>query len=75
MNVASILASLIAAVVVLLAGMAALIKSMLLSRLDEIQKTVSGLSQDMHRLDVRITRLEAEHRINCCSKTQPMEVK
>lgn len=46
--------------------MAALIKTMLLKKLDEIAATVNGLSHDMHRMDIRLTRLEAEHKMRCC---------
>lgn len=46
-----------------MAGMAGLIKAMVLGRLDQIQKDLSGLSRDMHRLDIRVTKLEAEHQI------------
>lgn len=48
----------------LLLGMAALIKTMVLGKLADIQNMVSGLSKDMHRMDIRLTTLEAEHRVS-----------
>lgn len=49
-------------------GMAALIKTMVLGRLDQIQRDLTGLSKDLHRLDVRVTALEAEHRMRTCMR-------
>jgi hypothetical protein len=49
-------------------GMAALIKTMVLGRLEQIQKDLSGLSKDMHRLDVRLTKLETEHAVHTCMR-------
>jgi hypothetical protein len=46
--------------------MAAIIKSMVLGRLTEIQSLVTGLSRDMHRMDLRLTKLEAEHSVTRC---------
>ena len=51
-----------------MAGMAGLIKAMVLGRLDLIQKELSGLSRDLHRLEVRVNTLETEHRIRTCPK-------
>jgi len=65
-NYAAIVAAIIAAVVALLAGMAGLIKSMVLGRLDEIQTTMSGLARELHRMDIRLTKLEAEHNVHIC---------
>ena len=50
----------------LLLGMAALIKGMVLGRLDEIQRELGGLGREMHRIDLRVTKLETEHRLNAC---------
>lgn len=69
----TIVAAVIGAVVVLLAGMAGLIKSMVISRLGEIQAAVSGLSLDMHRMDVRLTKLETEHAIHTCKRFEVNE--
>lgn len=49
-------------------GMAALIKTMVLGRLDLIQKELSGLSRDLHRLDTRVTKLETEHALRRCPR-------
>ena len=56
----------ISTVIALLAGMSAIIKSMVLGRLTEIQHLVTGLSKDMHRMDIRLTKLEAEHAVGKC---------
>lgn len=67
----------IAACGALFAGMAGLIRSMVLSRLDrdqealmarlqEIQTQISGLSRELHRVDVRLTKVEAEHAMLTC---------
>lgn len=50
----------------LILGMAALIKGMVLGKLDEIQKSMVGLNRDFHRMDVRVTKLETEHRLGAC---------
>ena len=61
----------------LFAGMAGLIRSMLFTRLDrdqealmarlqEIQTQISGLSRELHRVDVRLTKVEAEHAMLTC---------
>jgi len=50
----------------LIMGMAGVIKVMVLGKLAEIQDLVSGLSRDMHRMDLRLTRLEAEHAMTKC---------
>lgn len=64
MNTATIAGIIITTAGLLIVGMAALIKTMVLGKLDSIQSMVSGLSRDMHRMDVRLTTLEAEHRMN-----------
>lgn len=51
-----------------MAGMAGLIKAMVLGRLDQIQKEISGLSRDLHRLDTRVTKLETEHALRRCPR-------
>lgn len=66
MNAATISAIVLAACGALIVGMAALIKGMVLGKLESIQSMVSGLSRDMHRMDLRLTTLEAEHRMNRC---------
>jgi hypothetical protein len=44
-------------------GMAALIKTMVLGRLEQIHEQLGGLTRDLHRLDTRVTKLETEHQI------------
>lgn len=77
MNTATISMIIIAACGALFAGMAGLIRSMVLSRLDrdqealmarlqEIQTQISGLSRELHRVDVRLTKVEAEHAMLTC---------
>lgn len=66
MNLETISAIVIAAVGALLLGMAALIKGMVLGKLNEIQKSMAGMTRDFHRMDVRVTKLETEHRLNAC---------
>jgi len=76
-NTATISMIIIAACGALFAGMARLIRSMVLSRLDrdqealmarlqEIQTQISGLSRELHRVDVRLTKVEAEHAMLTC---------
>jgi ABC-type phosphate transport system auxiliary subunit len=76
-NTATISMIIIAACGALFAGMAGLIRSMVLSRLDrdqealmarlqEIQTQISGLSRELHRVDVRLTKVEAEHAMLTC---------
>lgn len=66
MDAATVGFVIIAACGALILGMAALIKGMVLGKLDDIQKAMSGLNRDFHRMDVRVTKLETEHRLNAC---------
>ena len=50
----------------MIASMAGLIKTMVTRKLDEIQASVNGLTAAHHKLDKRVTRLEAEHRLRHC---------
>ena len=47
----------------LICGMAALIQKMVVGKLDGLQETINGLSSDLHHIDIRLTKLEAEHAI------------
>ena len=49
-----------------IAGMAGLIKTMVLSRLDQIHAELSGLTREHYRLANRVTTLETEHRLRSC---------
>lgn len=70
MSLATITAIILGVSGALLLGMAALIKTMVLGRLDDLHGMVSGLSKDMHRMDIRLTRLEAEHSVRMCPHHQ-----
>lgn len=62
MNLATVSAIIIATLGALLLGMAALIKTMVLSQLDDIQSTLEDVRSDIHAIDLRVTRLEAQAR-------------
>ena len=49
-------------------GMAAIIKTMVLGRLDQIHEQLGGLTRDFHRLDTRVTKLETEHALSRCPR-------
>lgn len=66
MNITMLTTIIVSAVGALLVGMAVLIKSMVLGRLEEIQQTITGLSRDLHRMEIRLTKLESEHQIMGC---------
>jgi len=68
MNTATIGAIILATSASLLLGMAALIKTMILGKLDALQITINDLSNDFHALDVRLTKLEAEHAMMHCHR-------
>ena len=55
---------------VLIISMAALIKTMVVSKLNELQLTVTGLSREMHRLEIKVNKLEIEHELHCYRPTQ-----
>jgi len=76
-NTATITVIIVGSCGALFAGMAGLIRSMVLSRLDrdqealmdrlsEIQTQLSGLARELHRVDVRLTKVEAEHAMLTC---------
>lgn len=58
MDLATIAGIVIAAAGVLLAGMAGLIKAMVLGRLEEIKRDLTGMAREQSRHGERITRLE-----------------
>lgn len=51
-----------------MAGMAGLIKTMVLGRLEQIHEQLGGLTRDLHRLDTRVTKLETEHALRRCPR-------
>lgn len=61
MNPAAITTIIFGVLGALLAGMAALIKAMVIGRLDGIQETLEGVRTEIHEIDLRVTKLEAEH--------------
>ena len=66
MDIGTISAIILGACGVLIIGMAGLIKTMVVTKLDALQRTIDGLGQDHHRLDLRVTKLEAEHQLHYC---------
>ena len=86
MDLGSVTLVIVSGGLALVGGMAALIKGMVLSRmdrdqraaeasrremiehLDKIQKNLEGLGRDMHRIDIRVTKLEAEHALSRCPR-------
>ena len=66
MDTATITGIVIAAVGTLFVGMAGLIQKMVVSKLDNLQNAFDDMRNDHHRLDVRVTKLEAEHSVMYC---------
>lgn len=54
----------IAACGALIIGMAILIKTMVVSRLDELQTSIAGIARELHRLELKVQKLETEHEIH-----------
>lgn len=59
MNILTITLIILATAGALILGMAALIKTMILGVLEQIQSQLGGVVRDVHRVDVRVTRIEA----------------
>lgn len=66
MNTSTIAGIVLSTAGILIVGMAALIKGMLLGKLNEIQKLMTEITRDVHKMDIRLTRLEAEHALSIC---------
>lgn len=58
MDLATITVIIVAACGALILGMAALIKGMVVGKLEELQETINALGRDHHKLDTRVARLE-----------------
>ena len=68
MDTATVSAVIIGACGALILGMAALIKTMVVGKLDALQAAFDDMRNDHHRLDVRVTKLEAEHTVMHCRR-------
>jgi len=68
MNTVTIAGIIISTFGALLLGMAALIKTMVVGKLVDLQKAMDEMKSDVHHLDIRVTRLETEHRIQHCGR-------
>lgn len=66
MNPATITAIIIGTSSALILGMAALIKTMVVGKLDALQAAMDSMKSDVHHIDLRVTKLETEHRMNAC---------
>lgn len=65
MNPSTVATIIIGAGAALIGGMAALIKAMVIGKLDGIAATLEDVRSELHDIDLRVTRLEAEHSISC----------
>ena len=65
MNTAAII---LAAGGALILGMAGLLKAMVVSKLDTLQAAIDEIRSEIHDIDIRVTRLETEHRLGCPHK-------
>ncbi len=52
----------------LILGMAGLIKTMVVGKLDTLQIAIDEIRSEIHDIDIRVTRLETEHRLGCPRK-------
>ncbi len=68
MSTATIAAIIISTFGALLLGMAALIKTMIVGKLEALQIAMDEMKSEVHHLDIRVTRIETEHRINHCGR-------
>jgi len=66
MNTATIAGIILSACGALILGMAALIKTMVVGKLEELQRSMDEMWGKHHKLDIRVTQLEAEHRMHSC---------
>lgn len=66
MSLATVSGIIIATAGALILGMAVLIKSMVVGRLDALQAGVDGMREDIHGIDVRVTKLETAHELRTC---------
>ena len=67
MDLATLSAIILGTISALILGMAALIKTMVVGKLNNLQEAVSNLSNDIHHLDLRLTKLEVEHAMRTCA--------
>lgn len=67
MDLATVTGIILGTISALMLGMAALIKTMVVGKLNTLQDAVSALSSDIHHLDLRITKLEVEHALRTCA--------
>ncbi len=56
---------------ILIVSMAGLIKTMVVSKLEHLQHTIDELGSKHQELEVRVTRLEVEHRMRGCAFHAP----
>lgn len=70
MNPTVISGIVISSIGVLMIGMASIIKTMVVSRLDNLQLGMDYLKVEIHVLDLRITTLETEHRMKHCHDSE-----
>lgn len=61
MNTSTIIGAIVTACLLLISGMAALIKTMVVGKLDALQKSLDDMRDKHHALDARVIRLEAQH--------------
>lgn len=66
MDLATVTGIIVGTAGVLILGMAVLIKSMVVGRLDALQAGVDGMREDIHEIDVRVTKLETAHKLRSC---------
>jgi hypothetical protein len=69
MNTATIAGIILASCGALILGMAALIKTMVVGKLDSLQASMDEMWGKHHALDVRVTRLEAQHETIFCRRS------
>lgn len=69
MDVATITGIIVASCAALIIGMAILIKTMVVGRLDELQASIAGVARELHRLELKVQKLETEHEIHCYRPT------
>jgi len=68
MDTATITIVIIGSCGALILGMAALIKTMVVGKLDALQAAFDSMRNDHHKLDMRVTKLESEHSLMHCRR-------
>ena len=82
MDIATVSAIIIASFGAVILVMAGMIRSMVVEKLDSIQASVNGIKidieevkEEVHTLDIRVSKLETEHRLTTCIYEQRKQLR